>query len=305
MNWFLIALVNPIAHALVNHLDKYLISKYLKGGSVGTLVLFSSLFAVVVLPVIYFIHPTVFDSITLSRAVVLMINGALLVTAIICYLYALETDEASFVAPFFQLVPVFGFVFGFAILGEILNFNQLLAAGLIVLGGTLLSLEFAGGRARVKSKLVLLMLASSGLYAVNAVIFKSIAINQGFLDSLFWDMLGKVIFGIILFSVVKSYREQFVQLLKSNRFSILGLNVINEVLALVGEIALVLAVLAAPVVLVQSVSGLQPAFVLIIGVVLTLFFPKISKESLEAKHIAQKVIAITIISVGVYLLQTV
>lgn len=303
MTWFLIALVNPIAHALVNHLDKYLISKYMKGGSVGTLILFSSLFAVVAIPIIWAVHPAIFDTITFFRAIILMLNGAALVLAIMCYLYALDYDEASYVAPFFQLVPLFSFVLAYLILGETLVSNQIVAAVLIVGGSAILSLEFIDGQARLKKQLVLLMLGSSFFYAVYAVVFKSIAVHQGFWDSLFWDMLGKVVFGIILFLAVRSYREQFFSLIKSNHLKIIGLNVINEILALVGEVAIVLAVLFAPVVLVESVGGLQPAFVLLFGILITLVFPKIGKESLEKKALVQKIIAIIIITIGVYYLR--
>ncbi len=302
MNWFLIALINPIAHSLVNHLDKYLISKYIKGGSVGTLILFSSLFSVVALPIIYIFKIDIFATITLIRALILMLNGAVLVLAIMCYLYALDYDEASYVAPFFQLVPVFSFFLGFFILGETLVQNQILAALLIIGGSLILSLEFSSGKARIKKQLVFLMMGSSFCYALYAVIFKSVAIEQGFLDSLFWDMLGKVIFGAVLFLTISTYRNQFINLIKSNRFTIIGLNIINEILALLGETAIVLAVLFAPVVLVESVGGLQPIFVLLFGILITLFFPKIGRESLETKALVQKVIAIIIITIGVFVL---
>lgn len=302
MNWFLIALINPVAHALVNHTDKYLISRYLKGGSVGTLILFSSLFAVIALPIIYIIHPTVFNTITIRNALILMVNGALLVTAIICYLYALDYDEASVVAPLFQLVPVFSFLLAYLILGEVLLKSQILGGLMIVGGSTILSLKFSEGRLKIKKQLLLLMLGSSFLYASSAVIFKFIALDQGFYDSLFWDMTGKVIFGVALFFLVKSYRQQFLGLLRSNRFGIIGLNSLNEVIALVGEVSIVLAVLLAPVALVESVASLQPVFVFLFGVIITVFLPKLGVESLRPKDLAQKIIAIVVITAGVYLL---
>ena len=173
---------------------------------------------------------------------------------------------------------------------------------MIVIGSAFLSLEISTGSPRLKKTFLFLMIGSSFFYAINAVIFKSIAINQGFMDSLFWDLSGKVIFGIILFFTIRSYREQFINLLKSNRFSIIGLNVVNEILALIGEIALILAVIIAPVALVQSVGGLQPMFVFIVGILITIFLPKLGKESLQKSVLIQKIIGIAIITVGVYLL---
>ena len=303
MNWFLIALINPVVHAFVNHFDKYLISKYLKNGSVGSLILFSALFAVVALPIIFVFKPDVIYSVGFRDAVILMINGAVLVGAIICYLYALEDDEASYVAPFFQLIPVFGFIFGYLLLGEVLTGRQVFAGVLILLGSLFLSLELSGHGTKIKSRLVLLMLGSSLLYAINAVVFKSVAVNAGFVDSVFWDMAGKFVFGVILFFVIKSYREQFLKLIRDNGTFVLGLNIVNEIMGLVGEFALVLAVLYAPVALVQSVGGLQPAFVLIIGIILTKFFPHFGEEKLERKFLIQKIAGIIIITTGVYLLE--
>ena len=303
MNWFLVALINPIAHAFVNHFDKYLLSKYLKGGTVGSLILFSSLFAVVALPILLIISPGAFSSVTLHQALILMVNGAFLTAAIIFYLYALDTDEASYVAPFFQLIPVFGFIFGYFILNEVLASHQIFAGLLILLGSFLLSLELSGNGAKIKSKLILLMVGSSFFYAINAVIFKLIASEQGFVDSLFWDMAGKFLFGLILFFAITSYRKQFIKLLKTSGKTVISLNVINEIIGLIGEWALILAVLYAPVALVQLVGGLQPLFVLIIGVLITLFLPSFGKESLERKFLVQKIVGIVIITAGVYLLE--
>ncbi len=302
MNWFLIALINPIAHAFVNHFDKYLLSKYVKGGTVGALILFSALFAVFALPVIYFINPGVLSGITFMQGVILMVNGAFLTLGIILYLYALDTDEASYVAPFMQFYPVFGFLLGFILLKEVLDVNQILAGILIVIGSVVLSYELNPGKNKFKLKLVALMIGACFFYSINAVIFKSIAVDEGFTTSLFWDMAGKFIFGVILFVSLKSYQTEFIGMIKNNGVKVVILNVINEIIGLVGEIATVFAVLLAPVAMVQSLTGLQPVFVLIIGIFLTLFFPKFAKESLSRNHLLQKIIGVVIVTVGVFLL---
>jgi hypothetical protein len=93
-------------------------------------------------------------------------------------------------------------------------------------------------------------------------------------------MAGKFIFGFFLILTISAYRTQFFGLLSSSRNAVIGLNVLNETLGLIAEISLVFALLLAPVVLVQSVSSLQPMFVFILGLILTIWFPKFVKESL-------------------------
>ena len=298
MNWFWIALITPLAHAAVNHIDKHLISKYLKGGEVGSLVLFSALFAVFALPIIAIIDHGVF-SINGRDVVILMINGGLLVLAYICYFYALAKDEASFVAPLFQMVPVLGFILGYAILGETLTLFEIIGSLIVICGAIILSLDLSEGAVGLKKTVILFMFGSSALYAINGILFKFVAeTQQRFWPSLFWDFLGKVAFGILIFMFIGSYRRQFIAVLKENRFSILALSSLNEVLAIFGEGALVFATLLAPVVLVQVVSGFQPMFVFIYGVILTLFFPSLGKESLSKKHILQKIVGVFVIMGG-------
>lgn len=302
MSWFYVALITPIVHAFVNHIDKYLLSKYLKGGSVGTLVLFSSLFSVIVLPFVVLYQPAVLSSVSIWQALLLISNGAILVVAILCYLYALESDEASYIAPLFQLIPVFSLLLGYFFLGEVVSLLQFIAILIIILGGVLISLEFGSHKITIRKKAVFLMVGSSILYAVNLVVFKLVAGEQGFVTSLFWDLLGKVLFGIVLFICVQQYRKDFLNLIQHNSGAVMTLNGFNEVLALLGEASLIYAALLAPVAIVQSVSSTQPFFVFLIGLMLTIYFPKFSRETLNKNEIIQKGIATVIIVFGAILL---
>jgi drug/metabolite transporter (DMT)-like permease len=142
------------------------------------------------------------------------------------------------------------------------------------------------------------MFVSSALYALNGVIFKFFTLNEGFSASLFWNMVGQVLLGIILLIVVPHYRRQFTAVIQENKFSVLGLNLINGLIILAGDIVLFYALLLAPVTLVLSVSGTQPLFVFIFGLLLTRFFPSFGKEALEKKYIIQKIAGISIIVLG-------
>ncbi|MBU4142239.1 hypothetical protein KKE99_05225, partial [Patescibacteria group bacterium] len=88
----------------------------------------------------------------------------------------------------------------------------------------------------------------------------------------------------------------------NNKRAVLGWNTTNEVLNIIAKIIMNFATLLAPLALVWVVNGFQPFFVLFFGIIITLFFPRFSKENLLKKHLAQKVIAILIIFIGVYLL---
>lgn len=302
MNWFLIALIGPVMYACANHTDKYLLSKYLKNGEVGSLIIFASFFSVVALPIVVLIQPAVF-AVSLAQAAILAFNGTLTVFAVLLYFYALHDEEASLVVPYYQTIPIFAYILGYFVLGETITLGQAGASLLILLGA--LSLSFAvdhTGKFTFKKKVVALMLAASVLYAVNGIIFKLVAVDEGFWPSTFWGLIGKVLLGFGFLGLVPSYRAQFLTMMKENKAAVLGLNSLSETLFIVGEAVMQYATLLAPVALVLLVNSFQPFFVLVIGIVLTLLFPSIGRESLTSRALTQKMFGIALIGIGAYLL---
>jgi drug/metabolite transporter (DMT)-like permease len=302
MSWFFIAIVGPFLYALTNHIDKILLERYFKQSGVGTLILFSSLLSVLALPFLLYIDPTVLD-ISLFNIFVLAILGVLNVLVLWFYLLALMNEEASVAVIFYQLVPVFGLILGYFILDEVLSKIQLIAMAIIILGTTIISFEVnSDNKFTLRRQTILYMTVASFCWALSSVIFKSVALEENVWRTLFWEHLMMVIVGILVFMFAKSYRQNFLLALRENSKSILSLNVLNESLYMLGNIAFSFAYLLAPIALVLLTQSFQPFFVLVIGIILTLFFPRISVEKIEAKHLWQKVIAICITGIGAYML---
>jgi drug/metabolite transporter (DMT)-like permease len=302
MHWLALALISPLLWGIVSHIDKFVISKYLQQRGIGALLIFSSLFSIVILPFIYLISKDIF-SIPLPHILALMSIGAVSILAVGFSLYALEDNEASVVAPFTQLVPVFGYIFGFLILGETLPANQVIASLIVVLGIAILSFEFdEGKKIKFKRRLIILMVASGILFALYETFFKQIALNYNFFDSVFWQYVGLTITGICLFLFNKNYRNDFLYMLGKRKRIVTIAILVSELLVILGNVIFNFVSLLVPIALVFLVDSFQPLFVFIIGVILTIFFPHISKERLSGTHLVQKVIAILIIFLGTYLL---
>lgn len=299
MAWFFIALIGPFLYTVANHTDKYLISKYLKGGRVGSLIIFSSFFSIVALPAVIFFHPDILN-VSLLQAIALAVNGMLIVFSVLFYFYALTYDDASSVVPFYQTIPVFAFILGYFFLGETITMGQGIASAVILFGALVLSFDFGSGARRFKKEVVFLMLGASLLYAVNGIVFKFIAIDSGFWTSTFWGLVGKIILGFGFLIFVPIYRNQFLAMVKENNFIVLGLNSLSEAMFIIGEGVTQFATLLAPVALVLLVNSFQPVFVFATGVALTVFLPHVSKESITSKVLVQKIFGIGLIVVGAY-----
>lgn len=304
MNWFLLALIPPALWAASNHIDKYLVSKYFKGSGVGTLMIFSSLIGLVMLPIVAMIRPEALTS-PPSNAILIVLNGCLYLIAVLPYLNALQKADVSTAVPIWQLIPVFSFVLAKIFLNETLSSNQILGGLIVVLGAVIISFEIQEGqKARFRADTLLLMLLSSILYSFHFLFFKVFAIKSDLWTTAFWEYIGFVLFGIVLLLAIKSYRNQFIAVLKRNSKGVLFFNGLNETLNIVAKLIFNYASLLVPIALTWVVVGFQPVFVLLYGVILTLFFPHISKESITARHLAQKLTAIAIMIVGAYILNS-
>jgi len=302
MSWFWIAIIAPLCWAVVNHIDKYLLEKHFRNHGVGTLVLFSSLFGFVMLPIAYGIEPASINAHPWG-ALLLMVVGIISGLAIYCYLSALKVAETSIVIPIFQTIPIFGFVFAYIFLGELLTYSQIYAGLLIIFGALIISLEIEEEkRIRPKLKPLLLMLISSALYGLHETLFKLSALENNFWTSVFWLNIGLVIFGLFIFWTRKSDRDSFIRTFRAQPGVIVGVNILSEGLTMIGNLALFYAMLLAPVAMVQLTMNFQPLMVLVIGVLLTIFLPHIATEKITKRHLLHKATAIATMLIGVILL---
>lgn len=300
-HWLSIALIAPFLWAIVNHADKYLLSKYFKNkGGVGPLMIFSTLFGAIVLPIVFYIEPKVF-AISAHDVLILIVAGVLSAVAIALYLFALEVEEASVVVPFWQTIPVFGYIIGYFLFDEVFTGKQLLAGLAILLGALILVIDFQP-LGKFKTKIAGLMLLSSLIFASYEAMFRYVALEENFWVSVFWEHIGLVIVGIILLVCFKTYRRGFLDILKSNSGPIISLNIGSEALTIVGNIIMNYALLLAPLAMVLLISSYQPVFVFLIGVALTFLLPKIHTEKMGKVELVQKIIAIAIMCIGSYYL---
>jgi drug/metabolite transporter (DMT)-like permease len=299
MNWLTFALCGPIFWAISTHLDKYLVERYFKNADVVVLMLFTALMGLILMPVIWFFQPDVLQRDWLS-IVLMMVSGVLYMGAIIFYLNALQGHEASVVAPFFQSSPLFGYTLAYFILGETLSSTQMMG-GLLIIGGVLFVSVGSGKRSEgFRWQLAALMLCCGFVMSLSTLIFKAFAVKDEFWATTFWMFAGEALFGI-LFLCIPYYRRQFVQLFRSNPIAMIAINGSNELINLGGGLSNRYALLFAPLSVVQAIGSTTTLFVFAFGVVLSLLFPKWSKEDLSPRELVVKGTAAALVAAGVAL----
>ncbi len=242
-------------------------------------------------------------NVSLNNLLILVLVSIFHLLVLWFYLIALKHDEASIVIVFYQLVPVFAYMLGYLILGERLTKLQLIAMALVILGTTIISFEIdIDNNFKLRRKVILPMIAAAFFWAAGGTVFKMVALEENVVRSLFWEHFTLTIAGIIILTMIRSYREDFFLAIKNSSKTILSFNLLNEALYVLGNIIFSFAYVMAPVSLVLLTDSFQPIFVLAIGIFLTIFFKKITVEKIQAKHLWQKIFAIIVTGIGTYLL---
>jgi uncharacterized membrane protein len=299
--WLLLAFCGPVCWAVSTHIDKYLVDRYFRDSDTAVLMLFTAFLGVALLPLIWWIEPALLKP-SLTAIGVMTMSGILYMGALLFYLRAIQSEEASVVAPLFQASTLFTLLLGYFFLRERLGLAQLSGVGLILVGALSLSFRRGPKAAKFKAGLIALMLGATFVMSLSTVLFKFFAIRDDFWTTTFWTFVGEGLFGVLLL-LVPGYRRQFAEMFRQNPGAVIGVNAANEVINLGGGLSVRYASLLAPVALVSAISSTTTFFVFFFGILLTLFLPKFGREDLSAGNLVRKGLGALLITGGVILIE--
>lgn len=302
MNWLIFSIIPPALWAITNHIDKYMLGKFFKNRESGAFMLFTAFFGVLV-ALYAFIFKASSIEVSYPATLIMMAGGAASLASGYFYLKALDKADPTIVVPLFQLVAIVRYFLGLIFLDEHLTMMQIVACSLVIAGSVLLTLESSEKKIKFKMSVIWPMVASVLITSVNGLIFKYVAIQSNYWSTQAWDWLGLFIAGVLIFYFNKRWRSSFVEILQESRSFVLGITALNEVLNISAGLIFTYAILLMPLAVVSVVSnGMQPFFVFLFGLIITIFLPRFGKESILGKHLIQRIIAIAVIFLGTYLL---
>lgn len=296
--WLLYSIIHVFLLAVVNYIDEHLTtnSRVSKEANIhkkiGGLLLVSTIFSCLGAFTIYLLYRNIFIS---PQSMLLAIFSAVpIVIMYASYFYLLTTYPAYQVVPLFLLSSLWLLLIEIAF-GGVVSFVALLGIVLLVTGAYFLD---AGTlKWQIPTKLLLIMIPATSMWSI-ALFMVRIATNTSPAVTVsFWQLVAVSTIGVILFMIVRQYREGFLFRLKHQGKSFIGFSLINESLAQTSYVFGNLAVAIAPVAsFIPAMSGLQSIFLLMIFAI----FP-IEKE--RSKITKLQFISIIMIALGVYLIE--
>lgn len=297
MDWLVFSLIARVFWAGDNIVDKLLIGKYIKNPYVLTLL---GGIAPLIISVIIFLFYKL-EWIGLVPTVVILLAGIIQIIAVFAFYKALAKEEVSRVIPLFQLTPVFVLILSAFFLKENLTINQYIGFILILLGGFFVSLKRIEGVFKLREAFWWMILSSS-IYAIQAIIIKSLYVSYSYLNLTFYHGIGIFIPTFALLTFSSKSRNSF-----TREFS--NLNIKGWLIVSLAAIFIAGAYLSGlwafrtgSASLISVLRGFQSIFVFIFSLVLSIWLPKILKEELASGVLLTKVIAISLMLAGLFLI---
>ncbi len=214
---------------------------------------------------------------------------------------ALKAGQVSRVIPVIgTLIPLI--LLGFALTNHSLKINEIWGVGILV--GGLVVLTLPEWRGRVGKQELVSETISAGLFAVSYILLRQAYLGDNFLTVFTWSRLILIPMGVLLVAIPYSRQIVFakhrgaVELWRKHG----GLFLLGQAAGGASELLLTFSVSLANPALVNSLQGVQYAFLFIIGLILGKKYPKIYQERLSQKTIVGKILGVLLIAFGLYVL---
>jgi len=291
--WVFYSIFAALIFATSNIVDKYVISKMVKKPL--TPVMISGIVGLIASGLIYFFLG--FASLSFANILWAFAAGILYMLTIIFYFKAVTIDEISRIVPIFYTSSLFILILAAIFLGEIFTPIKYLGIFLLMFGAIAVSSK---NILKIKfGKSFWFMILAALSIAVSSIIVKYLL---NFAD--FWTVFGYERFGEI-FALIPIAYFSFSDLSSSvKRFGVksIGLMSLSETIGLIGLLLVTIGTSIGYVTLVNTLTSVQPLFVLLFAVILSVFYPKILKEEVGKSVVSQKVIAIILMLIGAFLI---
>ncbi len=295
MPWYAYAFLAIILFSFVNLVDKFLV-EHKTPDIRDILVTYSSILGLFGIISHFLLKPS---DISVYQIFILVFSGLIQLGYIFPYFEALKRNDPSRVIPLFQLVPLYSLIFSFLLLGETLTNTQILGLVIVVIASYSISSHKSSLKDFKPNVTFALMTISSILFALSGIMFRIVAKDASYWSALSYQFIGVGIGGVILFvtSLYKNKLRDQISILKKVFVFSLVANILT-ILAIMSE-NYALSLAQAP--LVSIVGSTQPVIVLILGLLLTKYYPHILKEDNSSKILKQKILFLVIMFAGLYL----
>lgn len=229
-----------------------------------------------------------------------IVGGGSFILALYFFYAAIQKTSISRILPVEGgFVPFFTLILAYLILGERLSGQQLLAFMFLVAGAVLIAFkkEHGNWHPRALGNGIL----AAFLFALSFTLTKYIFVMTNFVSGLIWTRLGFFLVSIC-FLIPEATRRHILNIPKKtstgNKFLYYGTRLTGGLAGLMQNYAIAIG----SVTIVNALQSTQYAILLVATALLSRYYPKILKEQFSGTILFQKILAIILIALGLFML---
>lgn len=295
MNWLIFALMAPLFWGVTNVIDKFLMDKILR--KAYFLPIWIGIFGLPTFAFVFLFFKPVF---VYPYSIIAVSLGFIYTLSYLVYAKILVNEEVSRAISLTFLYPILVTIMAGIFLKEVFGFQRYVGIFLLVISGLLISYKKVGKKISVIKSLKLIILLIL-IWSSIQVIEKFVVGEIGNWSIYFWINVGLFLSILPLF-LIKSITKEFVGSLKKIGRRGLSTLATAQCVSACSSVSYYIAISLGPVSMVSAIGSLQPFFVLIYSVLLTIFVPKFLKEDLSRYNLLMKFVAVLFVLVGGWLL---
>ena len=294
MNYWIIATLGYLVLAISFVIDKYLLKQHIKNPMVF------SFYVGIAGPIALILAPFGLHGLPFGILMAAFISGALFTFASFFLYAAMAQTSVSRILPILGgLIPLFTLFLAYVFLGERLSDRQLLAFVFLVFGAILISLKKQ--ETSIHLAVIRNSIAASFLFALSFVMSKYVYNHTDFVSGLIWTRIG-VFLGALSYLIPPQNRRMIATAPGETRKKNIFIYYLAHGLGAIGGLLQNYAVAIGSVIIVNALQGTQFMFLLLMTTVLSIYFPKIIHEKVTQNILLQKIMAIVLITIGLYFL---
>ncbi len=292
MSWIIIAIIAYLLFALNGVADKFLLSRAVRDP--GVFVFYTGTASILVLV----LAPFGFHVLSGPHLLLALLGGACFAFALYFFYSAIQQTSISRILPIEGgLVPVFSLGMAYLIHLETFDLKELSAFALLVAGSILMAFKKTrdGWHARALGHATV----AAFLFALSFILTKYTYNQANFFTGLIWTRIGLVTGALLMLFLPATRRH----ILSAPKHASAGNKLLFYASAGAGSLGSLLqnyAISIGSVVIVNALQGVQFAFLLILSIFLSEFYPHIIKEEINRRILIQKITGIVLISLGLW-----
>lgn len=302
MSWIVIASIAYFLLSLEIILDKFLLSSSRVSHPVvyafysGTFGLFAFIFS-----------PLGFHFVHSGEIIFRFIAGMIFIYGMLALFFAINKSEASRVTPVVgAVVPIVLFFLALVFLKERLYPKEIIGLILLIIGGISISYDFSHLREQRLFKGFYWSILAGVLLAISAVLIKGFYRHDNFYNVFIWTRAGAFV-GVLSFFLVPGWRKKIINSLtkfkkpekehKSSGLMFALTKATGGTGSFLKERATSFPL--ASVTIINAMVATEYVFIFLLGIIFSLWLPNVFEEKKDWKSVAQKLVAIGLITTGI------